>query len=135
MSKNDPDNWMWVRAQQLLDQADRMQRQFFHPARPGTKRPCWEPPADVFETATELWVQVALPGVEPERVRVELDGGEVRVVGHRRQPAAFRNASVHRLEIPHGNFERRVPLPPGTYELRETKLLHGCLLLNLRKLD
>ena len=41
----DADAWMWSNAVDLLDAAERMQRQFFQiaPARSG---PCWEPPVD-----------------------------------------------------------------------------------------
>jgi len=41
---------------------------------------------------------------------------------------------VHRLEIPHGRFERRVALPPGSYEVERKELVNGCLLLGLKKL-
>ncbi len=135
MSTQDPETWMWERARALLEQADRLQRGFCLPGRPGTTRPSWEPPVDVFETATELWVLVALPGVEPERVEVELTATHLVVSGERALPRAFRSAAVHRLEIPHGRFERRVGLPPGRYTRTQTEIVHGCLFVNLGKLD
>jgi len=124
---------MWERARSLLDQAERVQKSFFAPARPGTRRPSWEPPADVFETASEVWVVVTLPGVAPETVRVEIFQSDVTVCGERAQPPAFRSAVVHRLEIPHGRFERRVTLPPGRYELAHQEIVLGCLFLGLTK--
>jgi len=135
MPTDDPETWMWERARALLERADRLQRGFFLPGRPGTKLPSWEPPVDVFETATELWVLVALPGVEPERVVVELGPSLLVVSGERALPAAFRSAAVHRLEIPHGRFERRIVLPPGRYERTQIEIVHGCLFVNLAKLD
>src|SRR6185295_13615269 len=113
----------------MLEQADRIQKSFFAPQKPGTRLPSWEPPADVFETASEVWVLVVLPGVAPESVQVKLGAGAVTVCGERALPPAFRSAVVHRLEIPHGRFERRVTLPPGSYELEHHELLNGCLFL------
>ncbi len=136
MSDKDPsETWMWERARALLEQADRIQRSFFAPQRPGTRRPSWEPPVDVFETPSELWVLVALPGVDPASVRVELYPSELSVCGERALPSEFRSAVVHRLEIPHGRFERRVGLPPGTYELGQRQLHDGCLFQSLAKLS
>jgi len=115
-------------------QAERVQKNFFAPQRPGTRRPSWEPPADVFETQSEVWVLVVLPGVAPESVQVELFQNDVTVCGERALPPAFRSAVVHRLEIPHGRFERRVALPPGRYELARKELVNGCLFLGLTKI-
>jgi HSP20 family molecular chaperone IbpA len=135
MASMDPDTWMWERARALLEEADRVQRTFFQPGAPGTRRPGWRPPADVFETASEVWVVIALPGVELDRLRVEVLHNEILVQGERALPSAFRKALIHRLEIPHGRFERRVELPPGSYELDQNELRAGCLFLSLRKLD
>ena len=132
--KDPSETWMWERARALLEQADRIQKSFFQPQRPGTRHPSWEPPVDVFETTHELWVLVALPGVDPASVRVELYQNELNVGGERALPAEFRSAVVHRLEIPHGRFERRVALPPGRYELARKELVNGCLFLGLSKI-
>ena len=135
VTDRDPnETWMWERARSLLDQADRLQRSFFAPQRPGMRHPSWEPPADVFETPGEVWVIVVLPGVAPESVQVHVSEHDVTVCGERALPPAFRSAVVHRLEIPHGRFERRVSLPPGQYELARRELLNGCLFLGLSKL-
>ena len=130
----DPETWMWERARSMLDEAERLERRLFRPGRPG-RRPSWTPPVDVFETSTELWVLVAIPGVQAERIQIDIEGGELVVSGNRHVPSAFRHAAVHRLEIPHGRFERRVELPPGTYELTQSRLADGCLFLNLGKID
>ena len=135
MSAKDPEVWMWERARAMLDEADRVHRQFFQLGSPGSRRPSWEPPVDIFETATELWVQVALPGVPAERIQVVVEKRRLVVSGDSPLPEAFRKAAVHRLEIPHGRFERGVELPPGLYELAQSELVNGCLFLNLKKLD
>ena len=49
------------------------------------------------------------------------------VAGLRRLPAAARGAAIHRLEIPHGRFERRIRLPAARLELDRSELANGCL--------
>jgi HSP20 family molecular chaperone IbpA len=124
---------MWAEACEFLDRAERLQRQFFQPGR-SPAQPNWEPPVDVVETARDLMITAALPGVAPDQVEVALDGGVLVVAGARRLPAETRDAVIHRLEIPHGRFERRIALPPGRYEVGPWTLAHGCLRISLRKL-
>jgi len=130
----DPRAWMWAEACEFLDRADRLQRQFFVLGSIDERRPAWQPPVDLLETASELQIMVALPGVEPDGVQVVFDDGALIVVGHRDLPARSRRAAIHRIEIPYGRFERRVALPGGRYELDRRELAHGCLLITLRKL-
>jgi HSP20 family molecular chaperone IbpA len=133
MTSRDPGKWMLAEALQLLQQADRLHRQFFElrPARIGGA--CWEPPIDVFETEHELLILVALLGVTPAKVEVLIDGDSLLVIGERPMPAPA-GAAIHRLEIPYGRFERRIGLPAGRFEIGERDLVNGCLLLKLRKL-
>jgi len=95
--------------------------------------PSWEPPLDVFETPTELWVLVALPGVDPDGIEVVIDESSFVVRGARSVPPAFRRAIVHRMEIPTGRFERELRLPPGRYEIRSREFSDGCLVVGLVK--
>jgi HSP20 family molecular chaperone IbpA len=130
----DPKAWMWAEACDFLDRADRLQRQFFVLGSIDERRPAWQPPVDLLETASELQILVALPGVEPDGAHVVIDDGSLIVVGHRELPARSRGAAIHRIEIPYGRFERRISLPAGRYELDRRELAHGCLLITLRKL-
>lgn len=131
---HDPRARMWAEACELLEQAERLQRQFFRPAGEAL-RPAWEPPVDVFETEEDLCISVALPGVEPEDVRIVIQDRMLTVAGQRRLPVESRAGMIHRVEIPHGRFERRIVLPVGRYELRRRDLSNGCLTLSLRKLS
>lgn len=126
--------WMWAEACEMLDRADRLHRQFFQVVPSHQKGPSWEPPVDLYETADEIGILVALPGVEPANVQVVIEDGMLIVTGVRAVPAADRTAVIRRLEIPHGRFERRIELASGRYELRRRDLVNGCLLLALRKL-
>jgi HSP20 family protein len=123
--------WLWAETRELMDRADRLQRQFFHPAS-GAAQAAWEPPVDVFETGDALWVIVALPGVAPDDVELIIDGNTLIVTGTRSLPRELRGAAIHRLELPAGRFERRIALQ-GRFELLERRLEHGCLTLGLHK--
>lgn len=124
---------MWLEACELLQRAERLQRQFFQPGPVRDQRPVWEPPIDVYETERDVWVLVALPGVEPQRLEVVFDDGVLVVAGERVLPAELRQAAIYRLEIPFGRFERRVRLPSGLYEIGRRDLSGGCLTLCLHK--
>ena len=56
---NDPRNWMWSEALEMLARAERLHREVFQPQRHSA---LWEPPADVLETPEAVLVLVALTG-------------------------------------------------------------------------
>lgn len=124
---------MWAEACRMLMQAERMHRHSFVP-RQSAALPVWHPPADVLETEREVLILVALPGVDPSAVEAVIEDGALRVAGLRLLPPELRNAAIHRLELPQGRFERRIPLPPGRYgtPVRHS-LVNGCLLVRLEK--
>lgn len=127
-----PRNWMWSEAIEMLGRVERLHRQSFEPGSSRTL-PCWEPPVDMLETDRELLILVALPGVDLDQVVVTIDTGTLLVVGQRVLPPELRTAIIHRLELPQGRFERRLPLPPGRYDAVRKLGVNGCLLVGLRK--
>ena len=133
MRSRDPRSWMWAEALELLEDAERLQRQFFQIG-VAQGAPCWEPPVDLYEHGDMLRLLVALPGVTPQQVEVVLTPSLIVVRGERSLPTSSRQAAIHRLEIPYGRFERRIVLPAGQFELLERRLEHGCLVLELRRL-
>lgn len=127
---DDPRRWMWAEACALLARAEHMHRQFFEPA---PEAAAWEPPVDIFETASGLEVLVALPGVRPDDLQIVIDGGDLIVVGRRPLPPEVRSATIRRIEIPFGRFERRIPLPVASWRLVRHELADGCLVLALHR--
>ncbi len=125
---------MWHDAVEMLERAEKLQRQFFTPAKPAAGGPCWEPPVDVLETEDAILIIVALPGVEPDDLKVLINDGVLVVAGKRPMPGHPTRAMLRRLEIPYGRFERRLQLPAGRYEIGQRQLKHGCLVLSLRKM-
>ena len=133
MPSRNPNDWMWAQACDLIDQAERMHRQFFRLAASAPARVVWEPPADVFEDEREVVIVVALPGVPAEGVEVSIEAGELVVRAERRLPATGARYAVRRLEIPYGRFERRIPLREVRLEGATRELTDGCLTLRLFK--
>ena len=135
MSSRNATGWMWAEACQLLDQADRMHRQFFRLAASARSRAVWEPPVDVFEDEREVLIVVALPGVAEQGVELSLEAGVLIVRAERHIPAAGARGAVRRLEIPYGHFERRIPLANLRLEAGTREFSDGCLILRLRKAE
>jgi HSP20 family protein len=132
MRRDDPAAWMWADAVQMLSEAERL-RQLF---RPGGRRPrqaCWEPPVDVLETEREVLILAALPGVDPDAVETVIEDGTLVLTGVRILPPQLETAVIHRLELPQGCFERRVPLPAGRYDGVRRAAADGCLVVSLHK--
>ncbi len=118
----------------MVERAEQLHRQFFRPARSANRQPVWEPPVDIAESTDGFRVVVALPGVPAEQIEAVIDRDVLVIRAVRSLPADSRNVTIHRLEIPHGHFERRIGLPPGRLELRRRELINGCLELHFRKL-
>ena len=133
MSSRNPTRWMWAQACDLLDEAERMHRQFFQLGASGRTRAVWEPPVDVFEDEREFIIIVALPGVAGGSVEVTIESGTLVVRAESRIPFAGARGAVRRLEIPYGVFERRIQLPEGQLEAGTREFMDGCLILRLRK--
>lgn len=131
MAIRNPNSWMWAEACELLERAQRLQRQFFRFGHAVQAQPRWEPPVDIVAYGREVRVTVALPGVAPEHVHVHVDEGLLSVSALRTLPMMRQTSAIHRLEIPYGRFERRIALPAGRYELMEQACQNGCLILRL----
>jgi HSP20 family protein len=123
---------MWGEALSLLEQADRLHRQFFRVAGTDSAH-TWEPPVDIVETDELVKVHVALPGVSPQTITVLIEPGGVVVSALRAFPCRETGAHIHRIEIPYGRFERRIALPLHDpympLELVEKDLVDGLLTL------
>lgn len=133
MPSRDPTAWMWSEAVHMLEQAERMHRQFFRVGSPRGARSVWEPPVNVFEDDSGYIVMVALPGVPAEAVEILLDSSSIVVRANCDVPFGASAREIRRLEIPYGYFERRIQLPAASFEVEQRELVNGCLILKLRK--
>ena len=133
MSRGDPRDWMWSEALQMLAQADRLHRQMFKPNVSQQRRANWEPPVDMLETDDKVLILAALPGVDAAQVRAVIQDGILVITGERVLPDELRTATIHRLELPQGRFERRIQLPAGRYDGVKSTTANGCLVISLTK--
>jgi HSP20 family protein len=95
----------------------------------------WEPPVDVVESDDGLRVQIALPGVSGDGIKLGLEAAGVTISALRPSPCRGDAVRVHRIEIPYGRFERRVALPLAGLELAGKSLENGVLTLSFRRKD
>ena len=141
MASGDWDSGMWQRASDLLQQVERIHRNFLQIAAGVQYRsshgrsPAWEPPVNVVETDESLWVISALPGVAADRMNVRLEGRELLIAGERPLPKCCNDGELKIWEIPLGRFERRLTLIDGreAYLWGEVSLRDGLLIIELRK--
>jgi HSP20 family protein len=124
---------MWAGALDMLARTERLHRQLFQPSASQPSRPAWEPPVDVLETENEVLILAALPGVADAHVEAAIDGADLLITGERAVPEALRTATIHRMELPQGRFERRVALPRGRYGRVARQMINGCLVVSLTK--
>ncbi|HSK30609.1 MAG TPA: Hsp20/alpha crystallin family protein [Candidatus Limnocylindria bacterium] len=141
MAASDWDVVIWRRANDLLQQAERIHRNFLQVAAGASYRsspgrtPSWEPPVNVVETDTSMWVIAALPGVARERMEIRLEGRVLVISGSRPLPKCCEDGELKIWEMPLGRFERRLRLVTDarTVSVGEVSLHDGLLVIELRK--
>jgi HSP20 family protein len=72
-----------------------------------TGRP-WMPSADIYETEEKAIVQLAVPGVQADKVDIECEKGMLSIKGER---PFVENGKFYRVETPFGRFERYFEIP------------------------
>ena len=122
MSQRNPTDWMWAQACELIEQAERMHRQFFRLISSERAQAVWEPPVDVFEDEREV--------VDHRRAARRAGRIASRSTTRRARwwcapsgalPFAGSRTAVRQLEIPYGYFERRIPLPDARLEVGDAR--------------
>jgi len=70
----------------------------------------WQPPIDMYESDTELFVFAEVAGIDPEKIKVMAESSLLTISGERKCELAG-IIHVHQLEIEYGFFACRIPLP------------------------
>jgi HSP20 family protein len=76
----------------------------------------WLPAVDVAETDDALVLSFDLPGIEEEKISVELDENVLTVSGERERASETSGDRFYRYERRFGHFSRSVTLPTGVNE-------------------
>jgi HSP20 family protein len=103
---------MALRGDALLDELDAMSEEFsrrfgLRPAPTGLRG--WVPPVDVWETQTELVIELDVPGCHPENISAEVVENQLVVTGERSAPAGA--VRRYRSERWQGRFVRSFVVP------------------------
>lgn len=90
----------------------------------------WVPAAEIATVPDGWQVRMALPGIDPGDVRIDLNGDTLTIAGERSR--SRENAEASRSEISYGRFERLLTLPPNVDADRvEANFDNGMLDLSL----
>ena len=71
----------------------------------------WNPSLDLYETTEAFILEVDLPGVKPEDVKVEMENGELVLQGWRSLEKSHSDGRFHTMERSSGQFVRHIKLP------------------------
>jgi len=110
-----------------------MERLFYHlfcpkdPAKSLATRK-WHPLVDIIETEGKMVIKVDLAGVEKSDINISLDKNCLKISGSRKEVLPPNVKCYHQMEINYGEFERVLPVKPGTEKSSiEAKFGNGFL--------
>jgi HSP20 family protein len=63
--------------------------------------------------AKKFYLRVAVPGIDPKEVKVEVNAGTLTISGERKNVENKKEVNYHHRELTYGAFERVLPLPEG----------------------
>jgi HSP20 family molecular chaperone IbpA len=96
--------------------------------------PAWAPPAEVYETQDAYVINLELPGLGQEDVKITQTNNILTVRGARRFRKAHEEAVYHNSERNYGTFERLFPLPGNVLpERMKNKFISGILQITIPK--
>jgi HSP20 family protein len=73
----------------------------------------WMPPIELYTEKDKIHARVALPGVKPQDVNVQVHQNRLIVSGERKQEKEIKDEQYLQCELSYGRFERSIMLPEG----------------------
>ncbi len=102
----------------------------------GLRTGMWTPAVDIYENNEFVVVKAELPGVEKDRISVEVKEGILTLRGERGFDKEFKEESYHRIERSYGSFQRSFSLPVSVDQEKVTaRFQDGVLEVKLPKKD
>jgi HSP20 family protein len=112
----------------------RVHDRFFGPAATDRNGYQWKPSVDVFEDEAGVHVNVDVPGVKAEDLKIEVEKNVLTVRGERKLEHEDKKEGYHRVERYFGNFSRSFALGDEVNtENVEAKYENGVLRISLQK--
>ena len=94
----------------------------------------WNPKVDIFEEDDQFVVKTELPGVEKDKIAIDVDGRVLTVKGERSGEKEVKEKNYYRRECTYGTFQRSFTLPEETdSEKIKAEYKDGVLKLNIPK--
>ncbi len=93
----------------LRDEFDRVFKEFF--VRPERVEEEWFPLLDMKEDAENLIVNLEVPGMRKEDIKVTLRGNQLMITGERKFEKEKKDETYHRIERSYGKFQRIITIP------------------------
>ena len=95
----------------------------------------WRPPVDVYESGDEIIVLADLAGLNKEELHIELSRKRIKIAGIRKIVSVVADSRYCLAEIPHGYFERSIPLPALVdAENASASYADGILMVRINKI-
>jgi len=102
----------------------------------GLRTGMWTPAVDIYENNDFVVVKAELPGVEKDRISVEVKEGILTLRGERGFDKELKKESYHRIERSYGTFQRSFSLPVSVDQEKVTaRFQNGVLEVQLPKKD
>ena len=102
--------WNWPMARFESEMGSLMNR-FFGPRDEWLDQDAFNPKVNLTETDSNFEATVELPGMKAEDFHVEMEGGELRISGEKKEEKEEKGKTFHRVERHYGEFRRTIPLP------------------------
>lgn len=116
---------------------DFVQRFFYDwPATARTEDSIWAPRVDIQETENEILLDVELPGIEKNEVKVEIKDKVLTISGERRHEKKVKENGYRSIERRYGKFERSFGLGETVDpEKISATFKNGIMTITLPKLE
>ncbi len=96
----------------------------------------WSPVVDIYETEAEIVLKAELPGVDRNRIQLEVKDNTLILKGERNFEKDVKEENYHRIERGYGSFERSFSLPTLVdREKIKAKYKDGVLEVSLPKIE
>jgi HSP20 family protein len=94
----------------------------------------FRPAVDIFEQGDDVHIDVELPGIKPEEIKVNVEGDVLTISGERKREDVAKKEGYQRIERTYGTFTRAFSLGQDVDpESVDAKFDNGVLRLSLHK--
>jgi len=94
---------------ELQREIDRLFDDFFRTER--RERTSFLPDVDIYEDDNKIYVEVEVPGMNKEDVKVKVEDNVLTIFGEKKQEKESRKHNYHVVERSYGTFQRSFALP------------------------